>query len=245
MQKETENWYSSWFNTPYYHILYNDRNYDEAGLFMTKLTGYLDLKKDASILDLACGKGRHAVFLGTLGYHVTGVDLSPESIKEAKKHENVHVKFKVHDMCLPLDEKFDAVFNLFTSFGYFEKDEDNFRTIQAIAKDLKPNGYGVIDFLNANYVQHHLVPEETKKVDGISFNIKREIVDGYILKHIHFYANENSYSFTEKVKALTLDDFILYFEKASLKITDCFGNYTLEPYDLLKSERLILVFNKK
>ena len=244
MQKEKDNWYSSWFNTPYYHILYNKRNYDEAGLFMTKLTKYLDLSKNASILDLACGKGRHSVFLGTLGYDVTGVDLSPASIKEAKKYESDNVHFKVHDMCLPLDEKYNAVLNLFTSFGYFDKEEDNFRTIQAIAQELKPDGHGVIDFLNAPYVIQHLVPQETKTIDGIIFKIKREVVDGYILKHIDFSANETSYSYTEKVKALTLEDFTAYFNKAALKITACFGNYNLDSYDQVHSERLILVFNK-
>ncbi len=242
MEKEKDNWYSSWFNTPFYHILYSERNYDEAGLFMTKLTDHLDLNKDATILDLACGKGRHSVFLGTLGYQVTGVDLSPASIAEAKKQESKNVTFKVHDMCLPLDEKFDAVFNLFTSFGYFDKEEDNLRTIQAIVKELKPGGYGVIDFLNVTYVQNNLVPEEIKVVDGITFNINREIKDGFILKHIKFTVDGVPYTFSEKVRALTVSHFQSYFEACNIELVKIFGDYSLSEFSKEKSKRLILIF---
>jgi len=57
-QPATENWYASWFDTPYYHILYKDRDYDEAQAFMDNLTHYLNLPEESKILDLACGKGR-------------------------------------------------------------------------------------------------------------------------------------------------------------------------------------------
>ena len=81
MALPTQNWYASWFDTPYYHILYKDRGYDEAQAFMRALMAYLKPKDSAKILDLACGKGRHSVFLNSLGYNVTGVDLSKNSIR--------------------------------------------------------------------------------------------------------------------------------------------------------------------
>ena len=112
-----QNWFSSWFDTPYYHILYKDRGYEEAQLFMKNLTSFLELQPGARILDLACGKGRHSIYLNELGYEVTGVDLSPRSIEYARQFENEGLHFKVQCMCKPMTEKFDAVFNLFTSFG--------------------------------------------------------------------------------------------------------------------------------
>ena len=132
MQKEKDNWYASWFNTPYYHILYKDRNHREAALFMNQLTEFLSLKPKDTILDLSCGKGRHAKYLYKQGFDVTGVDLSEESIQHAKQYEKPGLHFEVHDMCLPYSKQFDAVFNLFTSFGYFENEEDNLRTIKSI-----------------------------------------------------------------------------------------------------------------
>ena len=80
MTETSSSWYTSWFDTPFYHILYKDRDYSEAQDFMTNLTEYLNMPEHGTIMDLACGKGRHSVFLNTLGYNVLGVDLSQNSI---------------------------------------------------------------------------------------------------------------------------------------------------------------------
>jgi len=243
MQKETDNWYASWFDTPYYHILYQERDDKEAELFMDALTSFLKLSKKAEILDLACGKGRHAKYLNELGYDVTGIDLSPSSIEFAKTLENKRLHFAVHDMCLPYAKKFDAVFNLFTSFGYFESENDNLRTIEAIKSELKPKGFGVIDFLNSEYVEQNLVPSETKIIEGISFSIDRYMKDGYIIKDIKFTHNKKEHFHTERVKAITLEDFNSYFTKAGVSLKYCFGDYHLNEFNIKTSERLILIFN--
>jgi len=242
MQKDTENWYASWFDSPFYHILYKERNDTEAGDFMKNLTSFLKLQPQAEILDLACGKGRHSIYLNKLGYRVTGVDLSPQSIAFAKQYENESLKFEEHDMAIPYPKKFDAIFNLFTSFGYFEKEEDNLATIKSIKKQLKPNGIGVIDFLNAEFVKRNLVPNEIKIVDGIQFQIQREIKNGFILKHINFEDQEQNYSFTEKVKAISLSDFKACFKEANIELLHCFGDYHLNDFNKETSNRLILLF---
>ncbi len=244
MQKETENWFASWFDTPYYHILYHDRDHKEAASFMKRLTSFLKLKPNDTILDLACGKGRHAITLNQLGFDVTGIDLSPASILYAKDFENEKLHFEVHDMCRPYRKDFDAVFNLFTSFGYFEKEEDNFRTIAAIKANLKPEGVAVIDFMNVDYVIKNLHPNEVKIVDKIEFHIHRYIKDGFIYKDIVFKDVDEEFKFTEKVKTLRLADFKGYFEKAGLRLTHCFGNYNLEDFDPKTSDRLILIFKQ-
>jgi SAM-dependent methyltransferase len=242
MQKEDENWYASWFNTPYYHILYKDRNHREAALFMNRLTAFLALKPKDTILDLACGRGRHAKYLYKQGFTVTGVDLSEESIRYAKQYEKPNLHFQVHDMCLPYPEKFDAVFNLFTSFGYFEQESDNLRTIKAIKAELKTGGYGVIDFLNVELAIKNLIPSEKKKVGNIVFNITKRVEDGYIVKEIRFKDNEKNYCFTERVKALRLADFLEYFSAAKVELVQTFGDYHLNPFNKDTSERLILIF---
>tara|TARA_R110002124_G_scaffold254044_3_gene419555 strand:+ start:55575 stop:56309 length:735 start_codon:yes stop_codon:yes gene_type:complete len=244
MQKETDNWYASWFNTPYYHILYKDRDHTEAAAFMNTLTKHLKLETGAEILDLACGKGRHARYLNQLGYDVTGVDLSESSIAYAKQFENEKLHFDVHDMCVPYKKQFDAVFNLFTSFGYFESENDNLRTIKAIKADLKSNGHGVIDFLNSEYIKKNLVPKETKTVDEITFHIERLIEDDYIIKNIEFTHNNKHHFYTERVKALTLANFKSYFKEAGVILDDCFGDYKLNEFDERTSQRLILLFSK-
>lgn len=237
-----KNWFASWFDTPYYHILYKDRGYSEAGVFMENLVSFLGLPKGSSILDLACGRGRHSIFLNKLGFDVTGVDLSPNSISYAKKFEQEDLHFEAHDMSRPMDRTFDTVFNLFTSFGYFDRDEDNYRTVTSIKKTLNENGYGVIDFMNARKVIANLVPEDTKTVEGIKFHLQRYYEDGYIFKNIRFEDGGEGYHFQERVKALHFEDFRRYFSNAGLRIKNVFGNYQLGAYNEDTSDRLILVF---
>ncbi|QAA81337.1 class I SAM-dependent methyltransferase [Aequorivita sp. H23M31] len=243
MQKEDEAWYASWFNTPYYHLLYKDRDHREAALFMNTLTSYLNLKENDSILDLACGRGRHSKYLSRRGFDVTGVDLSEESIAYAKQFENINLHFAVHDMCVPYPQKFDAVFNLFTSYGYFKNDIDNLRTIKSIKAELKPGGYGVIDFLNVKLAIDNLVPREKKKVGGITFEIEKYIENGFIFKNIRFNDKGENHSYTERVKALTLKDFQTFFKQAEVEIKAVFGDYHLADFDEKTSERLILIFH--
>lgn len=241
-QKPTQNWFASWFDTPYYHILYKERNYREAQIFMDNLTHYLNLPEKAKVLDLACGKGRHAIYLNQLGFEVIGADLSENSIAEASKNSNSSLHFQVHDMREKFEAQFDAIFNLFTSFGYFENDADNLKTLIAIKESLTEHGFAVIDFMNVNQVIANLVPEETKTVEGIDFYIKRYVKDGHIYKEIAFEDQGESFHFTEKVQALTLQDFQTMMDEAGIYLLDIFGDYKLKKFHKTESERLIMIF---
>ena len=242
MTKPTKQWYASWFDTPYYHILYKDRDHSEAQVFMDNLTNYLNIPEGGKILDLACGKGRHSVYLNSLGYNVTGIDLSEKSIDYAKQYENATLQFNVHDMSKPYPDTFDAVFNLFTSFGYFDDENCNLQTIASIKEELNPFGFGVIDFMNVNYIIEHLVAEDIKTVEGIDFHQKRSVKDGFIIKDISFTVNGEYYEFQERVKGFTLDEFEALFAKAGVYLLDVFGDYKLHKYHSKTSERLIMIF---
>ena len=241
-QPTANNWLASWFDTPFYHILYKDRDYEEAQLFMDNITNYLNLPEDAKILDLACGKGRHSVYLNQLGYDVTGADLSANSIREAQKSETATLHFVEHDMREPCQQKYDAIFNLFTSFGYFENDADNLKTLIAIKDSLSETGFAVIDFMNVDRVIANLVPEETKTVEDIDFHIKRYHIDNHIYKEIRFEADGKQHSYTEKVQALRLSDFEEMMEEAGIYLLDTFGDYKLHKFHKMESERLIMIF---
>ncbi|MDD3003854.1 class I SAM-dependent methyltransferase [Flavobacterium sp.] len=237
-----ESWFSSWFDTPYYHILYKDRDQKEAQLFMDNIIHYLNLPEEAKILDLACGKGRHSIYLNQMGFDVTGVDLSENSIAEAQQFANEKLHFVVHDMREKCNEKYDAILNLFTSFGYFENEEDNFKTLKAIHESLTEYGFAVIDFMNVHHVIDNLVPSELKTVEGIDFHIKRKVENGFILKEIDFEDQGQKYHFTEKVRALTLEDFQQMMDEAGIYLLDTFGDYKLKKFYKKESERLIMLF---
>ena len=78
-------WFHDWFNSPYYHLLYRHRDEQEAAAFIERLIGHLQPPPGSRMLDVACGKGRHAVQLARHGFEVTGIDLSEESIAFAQQ----------------------------------------------------------------------------------------------------------------------------------------------------------------
>ena len=241
-----QNWFETWFNSPYYHILYINRDNQEAQEFITRLLSVLNPPEKATILDLACGKGRHAIFLHKLGYEVTGTDLSESSIKWANQFKAPGLNFLVKDMRQPIEnQKFNCIFNLFTSFGYFNDSIDNLKVLRAANLMLKKNGCLVIDFLNVHFIKKHLIEKETIKREWIVFHISREIKDGMIHKTIKFNDKNKSYEFTELVQALDLEDFNVLLNESDLFIYKTFGNYNMQPFDPELSDRLILICKKK
>lgn len=238
---KNKDWFVSWFDTDFYHILYKHRDHSEAQEFMQNIVDFLNLKKEDLLLDLGCGKGRHSIYLNKLGFDVIGADLSKNSIRQAKNSENDRLKFVVHDMRIPFKTKFNAILNLFTSFGFFENDVEDIATLQNIKNGLKPNGIAVIDFMNTKKVIADLVLSEVQIIDGISFHINRYLEHGFIVKKIHFVAEEKEYTYYEKVKNLNLNKIKSYISTVGFTIKHTFGNYQLEPFDEETSDRLILV----
>lgn len=238
-------WFEKWFDTTYYHTLYQHRNEQEAAQFIKNLTDYLQLEKKSTVLDLACGKGRHAYFLAQQGFKVTGVDLSKHSIETAKEHYKLpNLHFEIKDMRNPLQQSFDAIFNLFTSFGYFENLDDNIRVLNATKAMLNTNGIVVIDFLNAKKVIQNLVPNEVKTIDNIQFFISRSIENNCVVKRINFEDKGKQFAFKESVQLLDLDDFNTLISRVGFTIQNTFGNYNLDKFDDKHSDRLILILKQ-
>lgn len=238
-------WYASWFDTPWYHVLYQHRDYQEAQFFLDKLITHLAPKAQAQVLDLACGRGRHARYLSEKDLCVTGVDLSENSIQFAKQFEKENLHFFEHDMREVFrPEGFDFVLNLFTSFGYFDSTEENLSVILAAAKSLKPNGIFVLDFMNTPKVLRQLVPEESKTLDGITFQIKRYLEDGTLVKSIDFEAEGQPHHYEERVRAISKTSFEGALSRAGLRIKAVFGDYALNAYDAEHSDRMLFIAEK-
>lgn len=239
-------WFESWFDTPYYHILYKNHDFREAEDFITLLVNDLELPQGAKIIDLACGKGRHSIFLNKLGYDVLGLDLSHQSIEHDKQFENDTLHFAVHDMRQPIDhaEKQDAVFNLFTSFGYFDNPEDDFAVFSSVSNILNEGGYFVLDYMNQNYVRNTLVPASTVERENLTFNITKEIDNNFIIKNIRFNDNGKDFHFFEKVKLHTSEAINDYAERAGFERVKVWGSYGLDAFDEEKSARCITLFKK-
>lgn len=241
----SKEWFSTWFDSPYYHILYKNRDLKEAENFIDVLFNHLQPVNGTKIIDIACGKGRHALQMNKLGYHVDAFDLSENSISAANEFKNESLHFYVNDIRKPLKQnEYNLAFNLFTSFGYFSDEQDNSLAISAISKSLASSGIFVMDFMNVNKVINNLVLQEEKEIEGITFKITREIKDNFIVKHINFTDKDVDYYYSENVKAITLDDFKAYFKSAGLKLMTIFGDYNLSPFNIDTSDRLIMITQK-
>jgi len=239
-------WFAEWFDSPYYHVLYKDRNHEEAANFISKLMAYLSPETQVQILDLACGKGRHSVYLNQLGYHVNGVDLSVQSIAYAKQFENERLQFEVKDLRnLGFEQHFDIALNLFTSFGYFDSIEVNIEVLKGIHQSLQPKGKLLIDFFNAQKVIELLVPHELKTIDGIDFQITKKVENQSIIKDITFLDKGQTYQYQEKVQALSYADFIMMLAASGFDIKQTWGDYQLNGFDENISQRLIILAEKK
>lgn len=237
--------YESWFDSKYYHLLYKNRDDSEAHVFIDNLIRLLNPKPYFNIWDMACGRGRHCIYLNKKGFNVTGTDLSPSNIEFAKSFENKSLTFEIHDMRESYKENaFDLVLNLFTSFGYFEKEKDKLNVFKNVFSALKSDGIFIMDFMNVKQVLNTLVKKEIKSIEGITFNISRRLENNFIIKTISFTDNGKQLTFNEQVEALYLEDFKRYFKHNGLKLINLFGDYNLKDFDQNYSERLIMVCNK-
>lgn len=241
-----KDWFASWFDTSYYHVLYKSRDHAEARKFITRLVENQHIPSGANVLDLACGKGRHSLTLAELGMQVLGVDLSAASIEAARKNECEHLKFLVHDMREVVPKAhFNYIFNLFTSFGYFDDESDNEKVLQCVHTMLHPEGKFIFDYLNLNYTLRHLVAAETKEIEGIRFDLHRSFDGKHILKKIDVLDQDQKMQFEEKVRGFRIEEMEEMLIRQGFTIENSFGNFELAPYDKENSERMILICKKK
>ncbi len=241
---DEKKWFETWFDTPYYHLLYSNRDEQEARRFLDHLSEHISLQKDAKVLDLACGKGRHAIYLAEKGLDVTGYDLSPSNIREANKSAHEHLRFEIRDMREDLSRgNFEAIFNLFTGFGYFDSDEENFSVFGRVYEALKPGGLFIFDYLNSEYVKHLPKEPHNFEIEGITFSTRKIITGKKVIKEIDVSDGPNKYHFKEEVTLYSPDEIEAALRGMGFHILSRFGDYDLGPYNELSS-RLIIICRK-
>ncbi len=252
-------WFRKWFNTPEYLELYSHRNSHDARLVASLVYRSLKLPAGSKVLDLACGNGRHSVFFAKQDYHVYGIDLSRFLITEAKKKlkgefsaYRKNLSFQIRDMRdLRYKNEFDLVVNLFSSFGYFESDSENWKVIKSVSASLKPGGHFFFDYLNSVFLRKHLVTYDIKQRNRNTVVQVREIKDNSVIKSIVIIRNKARSAapeitqFKEKIKLYTLEDFERVFGSNGLKIEKVFGDYHGGRFSRNSSGRLIILAKKE
>jgi SAM-dependent methyltransferase len=244
---QQEPWFKTWFDSAYYHKLYQHHNDSEASIFVDTLIAYLQPGPGSCMLDLGCGKGRHSKRLAQKGFRVTGLDLSPSSIHDAQKWEAPALRFRQHDMRDRFGTAcYDYIFSFFTSFGYFKNREENDAVIGNVAAALKPNGFVLLDYFNTRHVEKNLVAVEEREIDGTLYRINRWSTDNFIYKRIvvHDASLAQPLVYLEKVARFFTADFKHFFSAHGMKTVQFFGDYNLSAYHPDYSKRLIVLAKK-
>lgn len=238
-------WFEDWFDSEYYHLLYDNRNEAEAEAFIEVLLAHLNPSPTSKMLDLACGKGRHSLQLALKNYEVVGVDLSAQSILAARQLERNNLHFYTQDMRRPYTAGyFDYVFSFFTSFGYFDTLREDEQVFRAIAQNLKPGGIFVLDFMNAAKVIQNLQPFGEKITENVHFSWQKRVENGFIYKKINFTICGQTHEFEERVRAFNQTDLENLLHGAGMTTRALFGDYQLAPFDVVNSDRLIIIAQK-
>lgn len=239
-------WFESWFDSNYYHLLYKHRDSAEAEAFLSALIERLEMDTSGKLLDIACGRGRHSVYFNRRGFDVTGFDISPSSIEFDRQFENERLHFHVHDMRLPFKpEAFDYAVNLFSSFGYFEEDAENQRSLQSAADCLKRGGTFVFDYANMEWVLRHGLSSSIEVHDGITFEINKAVTTDFVTKEISFKDDGKEFRFEERLKKFDADRLQKMIQATGLKILHVFGDYSLQPFEKESSKRIVIAAIKK
>ena len=179
-------WYKEWFNSENYLKVYKHRDESEAKRLVDLIEKHVNLIPQSSLLDMACGAGRHAIAFAKKGFKVTAVDLSQRLIEEAKQNA-LDVKVKINFILSDILEyqtefQFDLAVNLFTSFGYFENDYENYAVIKKAHSLIKKGGYFILDYFNKDFLIKNLVPTSIISENRLKITQNRSILGNRVVK---------------------------------------------------------------
>lgn len=243
-------WFEDWFDSPLYEKLYASRNEEEAALLADLIESILPKRDFKRLLDLGCGRGRHTITLGKRGYDVTGLDLSERALNTARSkaasQQLKNVRFVQGDMREPIPDTFDAVLNLFTTFGYFLDDSENEKVIASVSDMLNESGLFLIDYLNAELIKDNLDPSDEGQYNQYSYTISRYVDDGMVFKKIQFSGDDlaKPIEYVERVKLYDLNWFQTKLNQHGFEITELFGDYHGNSFDNKNSPRMIISARK-
>lgn len=243
MSKE---WFEKWFSSRYYLELYSHRDEEDARWIINLLQRNIPLPASSRALDIACGAGRHSIELARRGFEVTGFDLSPFLIGEAKKafaqckEKDLKLKFRIEDMRkFDFKRKFDIAVNIFSSFGYFDDDASNFAVFRNTASSVRKGGWFLFDFLNKGYILKNIVPYSRSRKLGYTIIQKRNIAGGFIHKQITIRDRHEEAVYDEKLRLYSPGELAEALGDSGFRIVKTFGDYFGNKFRKNESQRFV------
>ncbi len=244
-----EPWYVQGFGEHYLE-LYAHRNEREAALAL----GLLDMAGlkpgPGRILDLACGGGRHLAGLGRLGFRAVGLDLSEPLLKEARGRLRPGLSLLRGDMRhLPFrDRSLDGALSMFTSFGYFRDDRDNWRMPEELARILVPGGWFLFDFLNRSSVERGLTRNSQRESERWTAREERRVEADRVIKQVEIRPKQGGappIRYEESVRLFRPDELSEGLAQRGFRQEACWGDYRGDAFDAETSPRFIQLLRRE
>ena len=246
-------WYKKSFGVEYLRV-YSERNSEQASREIDFLLGVLQPPVDAQILDLACGAGRHSHALMRRGLkNLVAFDLSEELLalaaRETRKDKRAPLYIRGDMRRLPFRRSFDIILSMFTSFGYFEDEEQDALVLKGMARALKAGGRVVLDLPNRRHVEANLVPESIRTTDGgiiVERRRLREKNGPRVEKHISIRdakRNKVKREFFESVRLYSRDEMERLLKAAGVKPYRYYGDFDGSEFD--DSSPRMLIFGRR
>jgi len=241
---------SEWFRE-FFDEFYDDTHREiedlTTGIEVAGVVAWLDLAPGSRVLDVPCGSGRHAVELAARGMDVTGFDLSPRMLERAQaraRSRGVTVRWVLGDMRrLPFEGAFDAVVNLFNSFGYFGDEEDR-RALAGMVAALRPGGRLLLDLPNRDAYVSQVPPaywDETP-THWVLCSFRFDSGTGTAVTDYTYVPKAGGppqYRQT-RVRWYTLPEIHAWLKEAGAAVTAVYGSWDAEPFDV-DTPRMIVI----
>lgn len=226
---------SSWFASPYYALLYQHRDEQEAENFVKVLLQNLNISPPARVLDAGCGRGRYARAFARQGFEVDAIDYAaqPLDLPEGVRF----YKADYRDWKSP--HLYDLVGSFFSSFGHTTSWDTVVRSMKALRSFVKPGGYLVLDYLNI--ARRNPTPHEVREIEGVQFEITRWQDSHALYKRIQVHAEGREEVHEEVLYKLTQGDLATLADRVKLNIVAWWGDYEGKPFSVEESPRLILI----
>lgn len=252
MASQGSAWYVDFFRRDYLNVYGHMFTAERAEKESAFVASVLELKAGAQVLDLCCGQGRHSVELAKRQLLVTGLDLNPEYLELAQQAAaagKVKIETIAADMReIPFEGKFDAIVNMYSSFGYLESEADDVRVLESAAKALKTGGRLLLDMLNREWaIDNYIQNDWHTGADGTLYVERRDLDLATSRMHVHFIVVDAKGGRRESIghiiRLYTLTEMTRLLERVGMRTTAVFGGFEGEEYGI-GTRRMIVVAQK-
>lgn len=244
----------SWFENNamwevFYDCMFDEQSFQQADQQCQQIIELIDQPVE-TVLDLACGPGRHVLGFARLQLQVTGVDLSGFLLNQAANlidQEQLEANLVHSDMLnYQPTQKFDLITNLFTSFGYYATAYENQQVLNQAFQWLNDRGVLVIDTFGKEQAAHAIEPVHCTEYDNGDLRFERPL----LVDNMRLYSNEwvlvrgdKAYRWEYQHYVYSADELVAMLSQAGFSQVEIYGSLEGHDYDL-EAERLVAVARK-